>query len=81
MAPAATVPLRALTQAGVGREEAYEIVQRNAMKVLAGEGDFQALLAADPEVTLAPGDLAASFDPAYHTKHVDAVFERVLAGD
>jgi adenylosuccinate lyase len=73
--------LLALTQAGVSREGAYEIVQRNAMKVWAGDGDFQALLQADPEVTLAPTDLAACFDPAYHTKHIDAVFERVLGGD
>ncbi len=73
--------LLALTQAGVSRESAYEIVQCNAMKVWAGDGDFQALLQADPEVTLAPADLVACFDPTYHTKHVDAVFKRVLGGD
>jgi adenylosuccinate lyase len=70
--------LLALTQAGVSREAAYAIVQRAAMKVWAGEGDFQALLEADPEVTVADAELEACFDPAYHTKQVDAIFERVL---
>jgi adenylosuccinate lyase len=70
--------LLALTQAGVSREAAYAIVQRAAMKVWAGEGDFQALLEADPEVTVPDAELKACFDPAYHTKQVDAIFARVL---
>ena len=70
--------LLALTQAGVGREAAYAIVQRSAMKVWAGEGDFLALLKADPEVTVEDAELAACFDPASHTKQVDAIFARVL---
>ncbi len=71
--------LLALTQAGVSREDAYKIVQRNAMKVWSEDGDFLALLKADPDVTIAPAELTACFDPAGHDKHVDAIFRRVLA--
>ena len=70
--------LLALTQAGISREQAYDIVQRNAMKTWAGEGDFLELLRADPDVTLPDSDLTACFDAAYHTKHVDTIFDRVL---
>ena len=72
--------LLALTQAGMSREDAYAVVQRNAMKVWAEEADFLALLQADPEVTafLDTAALAALFDLAYHTKHVDAIFTRVF---
>lgn len=75
--------LLALTQAGVSREDAYRLVQRNAMQVWAGEGDFLALLKADPEVSgkIDPAALAACFDPAYHTKHVDTIFARVFGKD
>ena len=70
--------LLALTQAGMSREDAYATVQRNAMKAWEGNGDFRALLAADPAVTrLLPGDvLAALFDDAYHLKHVGTIFRR-----
>ena len=72
--------LLALTQAGMSREEAYRAVQRNAMRVWEGGGDFQALLAVDPEVArhLKPEALAAFFDLGYHTKHVDTIFRRVF---
>jgi adenylosuccinate lyase len=72
--------LLALTQAGMSREDAYKAVQRNAMRVWEGGGDFQALLAADPEVArqLKPDALAALFDLGYHTKHVEAIFRRVF---
>jgi len=73
--------LLALTQAGMSREDAYAAVQRNAMKLWDGdETDFLDLLRADPEVTryLDAGALADLFDLAYHTKHVDTVFERVF---
>jgi adenylosuccinate lyase len=72
--------LLALTQAGMSREEAYRAVQRNAMRVWEGGGDFQTLLAADPEVArhLKPEALAAFFDLGYHTKHVDTIFRRVF---
>jgi adenylosuccinate lyase len=72
--------LLALTQAGMSREDAYKAVQRNAMRVWEGGGDFQKLLAADPEVArhLKPEALAAFFDLGYHTKHVEAIFRRVF---
>jgi len=73
--------LLALTQAGVSREDAYEYVQRNAMPVWRGEGEFLTLLKADAEVTAALTDpeLEAMFDLGYHTKHVDTIFQRVFA--
>jgi adenylosuccinate lyase len=72
--------LLALTQAGVSREDAYRLVQRNAMRVWRGESDFLTLLKADREVTakLSPSDLEALFDLGHHTKHVDTVFRRVF---
>ncbi len=72
--------LLALTQAGISREDSYRLVQRNAMKVWAGESDFLELLKADPEVSgrIDEAALAACFDPAYHTKHVDTIFKRVF---
>ena len=72
--------LLALTQAGVSREDAYRLVQRSAMRVWRGEGDFLEFLKADPEVTAAlPADrLEPLFDLAYHTKHVDTIFRRVF---
>ncbi len=75
--------LLALTQAGISREDAYRLVQRNTMKVWGGEGDFLELLKADPEIAgrIAEQDLAACFDPAYHTKHVDTIFARVFGKD
>jgi adenylosuccinate lyase len=72
--------LLALTQAGVSREAAYAMVQRNAMKVWEQGADFQAELLADPEVTaaLSPADIAEKFDLGYHLKHVDTIFARVF---
>ncbi len=70
--------LLALTQAGVSREDAYRLVQRNAMPVWRGEGNFLELLKADEEVTLSDDDLEALFDLTYHTKHVDTIFKRVF---
>lgn len=68
----------ALTQAGVSREDAYAAVQENAMKVWRGEGGFLDFLKADARVTLPHDQLEALFDLAYHTKHVDTVFQRVF---
>ena len=70
----------ALTQKGVSREDAYGLVQRNAMKVWQGEAAFLAALKADPEVTihLDGPELEALFDLAYHFKHVDTIFDRVF---
>jgi len=73
--------LIALTQKGATREEAYRLVQRNAMKVWRGEADdFLSLLKADPDVRKYLGDaeLAAHFDLAHHMRHVDLIFERVF---
>ncbi len=73
--------LIALTQKGVPREDAYRLVQRNAMKIWGGESnDFLALLKADPEVSarLSDKELAANFDLGYHLKHVDTIFKRVF---
>src|SRR5207302_9732626 len=70
--------LIALTQKGVAREDAYRLVQRNAMKVWHGEGDFLALLKADKQVRkhLSNAEIETNFDLAYHLKHVDTIFER-----
>jgi len=72
--------LLALTAAGVSREDAYRLVQRNAMKVWQEGKDFQEELLADPEVTkaLSPTVIRDQFDLGYHTKHVDAIFARVF---
>jgi adenylosuccinate lyase len=70
--------LLALTQKGLSREASYAAVQRNAMRVWRGEGDFLAFLKADPEVTIPDADLEAVFDLGYHFKHVDTVFARVF---
>ena len=72
--------LLALTQGGVSREDSYRLVQRNAMRVWRGEGDFLAFLKEDPEVTavLPPETLEPLFDLGYHTKHVDTIFTRVF---
>jgi len=72
--------LLALTQGGVSREEAYRLVQRSAMRVWRGEGDFLAFLEADPEVTavLPPEKLEPLFDLGHHMKHVDTIFGRVF---
>jgi adenylosuccinate lyase len=74
--------LLALTQAGISREDAYRLVQKNAMTAWQGGGDFLALLKADAEVTAAlpPEKIEALFDLGYHTKHVDTIFARVFGG-
>jgi adenylosuccinate lyase len=72
--------LLALTQVGVSREDAYRLVQRNAMKVWEQGADFLTELLADPEVmaALSEDDLREKFDLGYHTKHVDTIFARVF---
>ena len=70
--------LLALTQAGTSREDAYRIVQQNAMQVWRGEGQFLELLKADKEVTLSDEELEALFNLDYHFKHVDDIFARVF---
>jgi adenylosuccinate lyase len=75
--------LLALTQAGASREDAYRLVQRNAMKTWAEGKDFLAELEADPEVTarVPPRALRALFDLADHTRRVDTIFARVFGSE
>ena len=72
--------LIALAQKGISREDAYRLVQRNAMRVWQEGSDFLTLLKADPDVSkaLPPAELEPLFDLAYHTKHVDTIFARVF---
>jgi adenylosuccinate lyase len=72
--------LLALTQKGASREDAYRLVQRNAMPVWRGEGEFQTLLTNDEEVRhyLTAEEIAEKFDLGYHLKHVDTIFRRVF---
>jgi adenylosuccinate lyase len=72
--------LIALTQKGASREDAYKLVQRNAMPVWRGQGDFQTLLKKDPEVNkyLSDAEISEQFDLGYHLKHVDTIFRRVF---
>src|SRR5256885_1821302 len=70
----------ALTQKGAAREDAYKLVQRNAMPVWRGEGDFLTLLKADKHVKkyLTDAEIEENFDLGYHLKHVDTIFGRVF---
>ncbi|MDE5462001.1 adenylosuccinate lyase [Bradyrhizobium sp. CSS354] len=72
--------LLALTQKGASREDAYKLVQRNAMPVWRGEGDFLQLLKKDADVKkyLTDAEIEEQFDLAYHFKHVDTIFKRVF---
>ncbi|WP_370179628.1 adenylosuccinate lyase [Alteriqipengyuania sp.] len=74
--------LLALTQNGVSREDAYAIVQRNAMKVWESDGRLQLLdllkQDADVSAALSEEELTALFDLEYHLKHVDTIFARVF---
>ncbi|HXW25985.1 MAG TPA: adenylosuccinate lyase, partial [Xanthobacteraceae bacterium] len=72
--------LIALTKKGVAREDAYRMVQRNAIKAWREDKDFAALLKADPDIRakLSDKEIAASFDLKYHLKHVDTIFRRVF---
>jgi len=73
----------ALTRKGASREEAYRLVQRNAMPVWRGGGDFRALLMKDRDVRhyLSRAEIAAEFDLGFHLKHVDTIFNRVFSAD
>ncbi len=75
--------LLALTQKGVSREDAYRLVQRNAMKVWEEGKDFLTELQSDAEVTAAmsAAEIAENFDLGYHTKHVDTIFARVFGAN
>ena len=72
--------LMELTQKGASREDAYKLVQRNAMPVWRGEGDFRTLLKQDADVKkyLSDAEIDERFDLGYHLKHVDTIFKRVF---
>ena len=72
--------LIALTKAGMSREDAYKLVQKHAMQVWRGKGDFLSLLKADAKVRakLKPAEIEANFDLGHHFKHVDTIFKRVF---
>ena len=68
-----------LVEKGLGREDAYEVVQRNSMRALEDDGDFRELIRSDPDVTthISDADLGGLFDYAYYVRYVDTVFERL----
>jgi adenylosuccinate lyase len=72
--------LIALTKAGMSRDDAYRVVQKNAMRVWEKGEDFLELLKADPQVrkALNPKELEANFDLKHHLRHVDTIFKRVF---
>jgi adenylosuccinate lyase len=72
--------LLALTKAGVARDDAYRMVQRNAMRAWTGEGRFKDALLADADVTsaLTPEMIGDLFSLDHHLAHVDAIFARVF---
>jgi adenylosuccinate lyase len=71
--------LLALVERGMLRDDAYQVVQRSAMKAWEERRSFRELLAADPEVAerLPPTELEGLFDPAYHLRHAGTIFDRV----
>jgi adenylosuccinate lyase len=68
-----------LVETGTGRDEAYRIVQRNAMAAWEGGGQLRDLLAADPEVALSDADLAECFSPERFLRNAGVVFDRLDA--
>ena len=69
-----------LARAGVARQTAYTWVQRNAMRAFHGEGDFEALVRVDPDITgrLDAETISRAFDVGWHLRHVDTIFDRVF---
>jgi adenylosuccinate lyase len=72
-----------LVAAGLPRQRAYEMVQRNALAAHTGRGRFRDLLGADPDIAqrLAPEELDAAFDLDHHLRHVEVIFRRALGDD
>ncbi|WP_297202292.1 adenylosuccinate lyase [Thermanaeromonas sp.] len=70
--------LLALVEKGLLREEAYALVQRNAMEAWRKGVSFKELLLKDPEITcrLSPSEIEELFDYNYHLKYIDYIFER-----
>jgi len=73
----------ALTKKGLTREDAYQLVQRNAMAVWQEGGQLKELLMQDPEITqhLPQEEIEAVFDLGYHLKHVDTIFKKVFGSE
>jgi len=71
--------LLSLVESGLSRDEAYRLVQRNALRAWDEGLDLRALLEQDPELTLPPEALDAAFDLDDALKHVDVVFDRLSA--
>ncbi len=69
-----------LAKKGMAREDAYRVVQRNAMKVWETKADYKSLLEADPDVAklMSKADVAACFDINHHLANVDTIFKRVF---
>jgi adenylosuccinate lyase len=70
-----------LVRKGMARQAAYELVQRSALRTVAGEGGFRALLGADPELAakLVPAEIDQAFDLDHHLRHVGTIIDRALA--
>jgi adenylosuccinate lyase len=75
--------LLALIGKGLGRQEAYVLVQRNAMKAFEGEGEFRALLQEDADIRarLSADEIDREFDLNHALAHVDTIIDRVLEGE
>jgi adenylosuccinate lyase len=73
--------LLALVDAGLGRQEGYVLVQRNAMKAFHGQGAFDELLKADPDIRkhLDPAEIDRHFDLGHALAHANTIIDRVLA--
>ena len=69
-----------LAKRGISREQAYEWVQRNAMRSFHERRDFKQLLLADPDLTqvLTPPEIEKAFDLNHQMRNVDAIFDRVF---
>jgi len=72
--------LLALVDAGMSREDAYQVVQSAAMRALNGEGGFRANLEADPAVRDRLAEVASLFDPGHYLRNIDVAFDRLSLG-
>jgi adenylosuccinate lyase len=72
--------LLALVEKGMGRDDAYALVQRNALKVWEGDADFKTLLKRDRDIVKVLGkkEIDDLFDLSHHLAHVHTIFERVF---
>jgi adenylosuccinate lyase len=71
--------LLALVEAGLTRDEAYRIVQRDARAAWSEQRPFRAVLEADPEVTLDAGQLDEAFDLSRTLRHVDRFADALVS--